>query len=99
MLEERLHADARVVGAERLDERVGLEIEAFRERWGARDRDAALAAIGDQWVDDIQIMGDADYVRTKVAAYENAGAHPIVFALPWGEDRHATVSATLRALA
>ena len=53
----------------------------------------------DQWVDEIQIMGDADHVRRKVAAYEDAGAHPIVFALPWGEDRHATVSATLQALA
>jgi probable F420-dependent oxidoreductase len=75
------------------------DVTAFRERWGERDRDAALAAIGDQWVDEIQIMGDADHVRTKVAAYEDAGAHPIVFALPWGEDRHATVSATLQALA
>jgi alkanesulfonate monooxygenase SsuD/methylene tetrahydromethanopterin reductase-like flavin-dependent oxidoreductase (luciferase family) len=75
------------------------DVAAFRERWGERDRDGALAAIGDQWVDEIQIMGDADHVRTKVAAYEAAGAHPIVFALPWGEDRHATVSATLQALA
>jgi probable F420-dependent oxidoreductase len=75
------------------------DVAAFRERWAERDRDAALAAIGDQWVDEIQIMGDADHVRRKVAAYEDAGAHPIVFALPWGEDRHATVSETLRALA
>ena len=28
-----------------------------------------------------------------------AGAKPIVFALPWGEDRRATVGATLQALA
>jgi hypothetical protein len=75
------------------------DVAAFRERWGARDRDAALAAIGDRWVDEIQIMGDAGHVRAKVKAYEDAGAHPIVFALPWGEDRHATVSATLEALA
>jgi len=75
------------------------DIETFRERWKARDRDAALAAIGDAWVDDIQIMGDAAHVRAKVEAYEQAGAHPIVFALPWGEDRRATVSATLHALA
>jgi probable F420-dependent oxidoreductase len=75
------------------------DVAAFREHWGARDRDAALAAIGDAWVDEIQIMGDAAHVRAKVAAYEDAGAHPIVFALPWGENRHATVSETLRALA
>lgn len=75
------------------------DIETFREHWKARDRDAALAAIGDAWVDDIQIMGDAAHVRAKVEAYEQAGAHPIVFALPWGEDRRATISATLHALA
>lgn len=75
------------------------DVEAFREHWKARDRDAALAAIGDSWVDEIQIMGDAAHVRAKVDAYEQAGASPIVFALPWGEDRRATISTTLQALA
>jgi probable F420-dependent oxidoreductase len=75
------------------------DVADFRAKWGARERDAALAAIGDAWVDDIQIMGDAAHVRAKVEAYDEAGAHPIVFALPWGEDRRATVGATLQALA
>ena len=75
------------------------DVADFRERWAARERDAALAAIGDAWVDDIQIMGDAAHVRAKVEAYDKAGAQPIVFALPWGEDRRETVSATLQALA
>src|SRR3954452_21998438 len=75
------------------------DVAEFQARWKARERDSALAAISDAWVDEIQIMGDAAHVRAKVAAYEQAGAHPIVFALPWGEDRHATVSATLQALA
>ena len=44
-------------------------------------------------------MGDAAHVRAKVEAYEHAGARPIVFALPWGEDRRETVSSTLQALA
>ena len=44
-------------------------------------------------------MGDAAHVRAKVDAYDQAGAHPIVFALPWGEDRRATISETLQALA
>jgi probable F420-dependent oxidoreductase len=74
-------------------------VAEFRARWGARERDAALAAIGDAWVDEIQIMGDAGRVRAKVAAYDHAGAQPIVFALPWGDDRRATVSTTLQALA
>src|SRR5437868_2546641 len=31
------------------------DVEAFRELWTARERDAAMAAIGDAWVDEIQI--------------------------------------------
>ena len=66
----------------------------------ARDRDGAVAAIGDAWVDAIQIMGDADHVRARVDDYATAGVDlPIVFALPWGEDRAATVRTTLEALA
>jgi alkanesulfonate monooxygenase SsuD/methylene tetrahydromethanopterin reductase-like flavin-dependent oxidoreductase (luciferase family) len=75
------------------------DVEAFRTHWKARERDDALAAIGDEWVDEIQIMGDAAHVRAKVEAYAQAGARPIVFALPWGEDRRATISETLDALA
>lgn len=76
------------------------DVAAFRERWSARDRDGALAAIGDRWVDEVQIMGDAGHVRAAVQAYADAGVDsPIVFALPWGEDRRATLSDTLRALA
>jgi len=44
-------------------------------------------------------MGDAAHVRGKVDAYAHAGAEPIVFALPWGEDRRATISETLHAIA
>jgi hypothetical protein len=59
-----------------------------------------VAAVSDRWVDDIQIMGDAAHVRRAVDAYRDAGVEvPIVFALPWGEDRRAVVSETLRAVA
>lgn len=76
------------------------DVAAMQERWSARDREGAVAAIGDAWVDAIQIMGDADDVRSRVDAYAAAGVDlPIVFALPWGEDRAATVRETLEALA
>jgi probable F420-dependent oxidoreductase len=76
------------------------DVAEFRERWSARDRDAALAAISDGWVDGIQIMGGAAHVRREVQAYVDNGVDvPVVFVLPWGEDRRATVSETLRALA
>jgi probable F420-dependent oxidoreductase len=76
------------------------EVRHFQNRWAVRDRDGALAAISDEWVDAIQIMGDADHVRAAVQAYSDNGVDvPIVFAIPWGEDRRATISETLRALA
>lgn len=76
------------------------DVQEFRDRWKAKDRDGALAAIGDRWVDEVQIMGDAEHVRAAVRTYADNGVDvPIVFALPWGEDRRATVAATLEALA
>jgi probable F420-dependent oxidoreductase len=83
-------------------ERAGFidEVRHFQNRWAVRDRDGALEAISDDWVDAIQIMGDEQHVRDAVQAYADQGVDvPIVFVLPWGEDRRATVSATLRALA
>ena len=76
------------------------EVRHFQHLWGERDRDGALAAISDDMVDAIQVMGDADHVRRSVKAYADGGVDvPVIFALPWGEDRRATVSETLRALA
>jgi probable F420-dependent oxidoreductase len=78
----------------------GDDVGEFRARWKTKDREGALAAIGDDWVDGIQIMGDAAHVRAAVQEYADNGVDvPIAFALPWGEDRRATVSATLQALA
>ena len=43
-------------------------------------------------------MGDADHVRATVAAYRDGGVDvPIIFPLPWGDDRAAIISATLEA--
>jgi probable F420-dependent oxidoreductase len=78
----------------------GDDLQEFRARWKAKDRAGALAAIGDRWIDEVQIMGDANHVRDAVRAYQDNGVDtPIVFTLPWGEDRRATVSATLNAFA
>ena len=76
------------------------DVAMFRERWSARDREGAVDAISDAWVDAIQIMGDEKHVNAAVQEYADNGVEvPIVFALPWGEDRRATVRDTLRALA
>ncbi len=73
-------------------------VAEMRERWAARDRDGAIAAISDEWVDGVQIMGDEAHIAEAVQAYRNGGVDlPIVFPLPWGEDRRATVERTIRA--
>ncbi|GIU86851.1 MAG: LLM class F420-dependent oxidoreductase [Acidimicrobiia bacterium] len=78
----------------------GDDVRELRERWERKDRDGALAAIGDRWVDEVQIMGDAAHVRAAVQAYADHGVDvPVVFPVPWGEDRLGTVEATLAALA
>jgi probable F420-dependent oxidoreductase len=74
------------------------DIAALRTAHKDRDREASVAAIGDAMLDSIQILGDAAHVRAGVQAYvDNGVTKPIVFPCPWGEDRAATVKATLEA--
>ena len=76
----------------------GDAVEKVRERHAARDRDGALAAVSDEMVDGIDVMGDADLVTATVKAYADAGVdEPIVFPLPFGDDPMAVVDATLKA--
>jgi alkanesulfonate monooxygenase SsuD/methylene tetrahydromethanopterin reductase-like flavin-dependent oxidoreductase (luciferase family) len=76
----------------------GESVQEVRERHRAGDRAGALAAISDAMVDGIDIMGDADHVAGAVGAYVEAGVEvPVVFPLPWGQDRMAGVRATLEA--
>jgi probable F420-dependent oxidoreductase len=78
----------------------GDSVKAVRERHANRDREGALAAVSDEMVDGIDVMGDADHVRATVQAYADGGVDvPIVFPLPWGEDRMGVVKATLEAAA
>jgi len=75
-------------------------VAAVRERHAAGDRAGALAAVSDEMVDGIDVMGDAAHIRDTVRAYVNNGVDvPIVFPLPWGPDRMAVIDATLRAAA
>jgi probable F420-dependent oxidoreductase len=78
----------------------GAAVAAVRERHAARDREGALAAVSDEMIDGIDVMGDADHVAATVQAYRDGGVEvPIVFPLPWGPDRPAVVQATLEAAA
>jgi len=74
------------------------EVDEVRAAHARRDRDAALAAVSDAMVDAIDIMGDADHVRSAVGAYYDAGVdHCVIMPLPWGPDRMATIEATMQA--
>ncbi len=81
-------------------ERAGYadEVAAVREAHAAGDRAAALAAVSDRMVDDIDVMGDADTVHATMRAYADAGVEvPVLMPLPWGADRRASANLTIRA--
>ena len=64
----------------------------------ADDSRFSVAAISDEMVDGIDIMGDADAIAAAMRAYVDAGVEsPIVMPLPWGKDRMAIVQTTLEA--
>lgn len=76
----------------------GDSVRAVRAAHAARDREGAVAAVSEEMVDGIDVMGDAEHVAATVRAYVDAGVDlPIVFPLPWGPDRLGVVQATLEA--
>jgi len=78
----------------------GDAVNEIRERHKARDREGAVAAVSDEMVDGIDVMGDAGVVTAAVKAYADAGVEkPIVFPLPYGDDPLGVVDATLKAAA
>ncbi len=82
-------------------ERAGFvdEIAELRVHHANRNRDAAIAAVSDHMVDSIDICGDAAHVAAAVQAYRDAGVEvPVIMPMPWGEDRVATVEATIDAV-
>jgi probable F420-dependent oxidoreductase len=81
-------------------ERAGFadDVAAIRERQAAGDRDGAVAAVSDAFVDAIDIMGDETRVRTAVREYVDNGVEvPIIMPMPWGPDRRAVTEATITA--
>ena len=78
----------------------GDAVAEIRTRHAERDREGALAAVSDEMVDGIDVMGDADLVAATIKAYADAGVdEPIVFPLPFGDDPMGVVETTLKAAA
>ncbi len=81
-------------------ERAGFadDVAAIRERHAAKDREGAVAAVSDAFVDAIDVMGDATKVRATIEDYVAAGVDvPVLMPLPWGPDRMGVIDATMRA--
>ena len=73
------------------------EVGASRAAWAARDREASVAAIGDEMVRDIQVIGSLDEVREKLEEREKLGADVQMLYMPPGDVQE--VGKTLEALA
>jgi alkanesulfonate monooxygenase SsuD/methylene tetrahydromethanopterin reductase-like flavin-dependent oxidoreductase (luciferase family) len=73
------------------------------EKWNAGDRRGAVAALSDEAVDSVFIVGDADYCRKRVRAYvEHGVTTPVIYNMPistdWAEQGR-EVRAAVEALA
>ena len=76
----------------------GDAIQAIRAAHRAGDRAGALAAVPDEMVDAIDVVGDEALVRDTISAYRHAGVDvPVVFPLTWGAAGQDALEATLRA--
>jgi probable F420-dependent oxidoreductase len=76
----------------------GDEVAEIRERHKAGDRDGALAAVSDRFVDAIDVMGDEDKAVATMQSYVDGGVDvPVLMPLPWGKDRKAVAERTIRA--
>lgn len=81
-------------------ERAGFadDVAEVRARHAAKDREGALAAVSDRFVDAIDFMGTPDEVRDFGQAYVDAGVDvPVLMPLPWGPDRRQVITDTMRA--
>ena len=74
------------------------ECQAVRQAWANRDRAAAAAAVTDDMVDNIAVLGDAATCRARLERFRRNGADMPVVAFPHGSDL-AAIQRTLDALA
>jgi probable F420-dependent oxidoreductase len=76
----------------------GDDVAELRQRHAAKDREGAVAAVGDAFVDAIDFMGTAEEVRDFAREYALAGVDvPILMPLPWGPDRRQVIEDTMTA--
>ena len=74
------------------------EADAVREAWAAGDRPKATAAISEDMLENITVIGDARDCRAKLDRFRSSGADMPVIAFPHGAST-AAIQRTLEALA
>jgi alkanesulfonate monooxygenase SsuD/methylene tetrahydromethanopterin reductase-like flavin-dependent oxidoreductase (luciferase family) len=74
------------------------EANAVREAWSAGDRTKATAAISEDMLENITVIGDAASCRAKLDRFRSAGADMPVVAFPHGASTDG-IKHTLEALA
>jgi alkanesulfonate monooxygenase SsuD/methylene tetrahydromethanopterin reductase-like flavin-dependent oxidoreductase (luciferase family) len=73
-------------------------VQAIRAAHRAGDRAGALAAVPDEMVDAINVVGDQALVADTIGAYRRAGVDvPVIFPLTWGSAGQDALDPTLRA--
>ncbi len=81
----------------------GDAVTAIRTAHHAGDRAAALAAVTDQMIDAIDVVGSPELVTATITAYREAGVQvPVIFPLTWGvppAEETASLDVTLKAAA
>lgn len=76
----------------------GTAVRAIRAAHAAGDRAGALAAVPDEMVDAINVVGEQALVRDTIAEYRRAGVDvPVIFPLIWGTTGQDALETTLRA--
>jgi hypothetical protein len=76
----------------------GQAVEAIQAAHLAGDRASALAAVSDDMVDAINVVGDRALVTATISAYRRAGVDvPVVFPLTWGAPGRDVLDSTLQA--
>ena len=65
------------------DSGFGENVDRVAELWQAGEPDAALAAVADDLVDGVGLIGDVDTCRARVDEYRAAGLHrPVLYPMP-----------------
>jgi probable F420-dependent oxidoreductase len=76
----------------------GRAVQAIRAAHRAGDRARALAAVPDEMIDAINVVGDPALVAGTIGAYRRAGVEvPVVFPLTWGAAGQDELELTLQA--